>query len=191
MNSPSPEQHKAALDAADLVPGHYWVRLRVEWQIGRWSPFEALWRLDDGYQYVPAALEEIDPRRIVRSALPGQAAKVESDLSSAREEIAGLQAAMRAIIDRSNNREMGTGKVPDMREIAANALAGTSTGNPIDPMSASRDRIAALEAALKPYSDYADAMAALGVMDDGRVPYYPPIAAAVQARAVLSGGVGE
>lgn len=65
------------------------------------------------------------------------------------QEIDGLRAAIQAIIDRSNNREMGTGKVPDMRDIAVKALADTSMGNPIDPASASRERIAALEAALE------------------------------------------
>lgn len=47
-------------------------------------------------------------------------------LPDALRRISALEEAMKAIIDRSNNRELGTGKVPDMREIAVRALAGGS-----------------------------------------------------------------
>lgn len=51
-------------------------------------------------------------------------AEARTALPEALRRIAALEEALTAIIDRSNNRELGTGKVPDMREIAIKALAG-------------------------------------------------------------------
>jgi hypothetical protein len=148
-------------------------------------PLEILLRLQSDLSYAREEIARVTVERDAAHTDIDTLMQINLDLV---QEIDGLRAAMHAIIDRSNNREMGTGKVPDMREIAVKALGDTSLWICRDPMSASRERIAALEGALEHVGQVGNVCVGRTL---GRRCDYCACDGKNLVDAVLSGGVGN